>query len=85
MILAQWMQPGDKSRCISWARETYERMRPFSASCRYVIISMIARRAIPSRLPMDRAIGVCSGSRQNTTDELLPHEPENPPTGLIAD
>ena len=35
-ILAQWMQPSDTSRCISWARETYESMRPFCASGRYV-------------------------------------------------
>ena len=36
LVLAQWMQPGDTSRCIAWARETYERMRPFFASGRYV-------------------------------------------------
>jgi FAD/FMN-containing dehydrogenase len=36
LILAQWMQPSDTSRCISWARETYESMRPFFASGRYV-------------------------------------------------
>ncbi|OKO72963.1 FAD-binding oxidoreductase [Bradyrhizobium sp. AS23.2] len=36
LILAQWMQPGDTSRCISWARETHESMRPFFASGRYV-------------------------------------------------
>jgi FAD/FMN-containing dehydrogenase len=36
LVLAQWMQPSDTSRCISWARETYERMRPFFASGRYV-------------------------------------------------
>ena len=36
LILAQWMQPSDTSRCISWARDTYERMRPFFASGRYV-------------------------------------------------
>ncbi|HLZ05476.1 MAG TPA: FAD-binding oxidoreductase [Bradyrhizobium sp.] len=35
-VLAQWMQPGDTSRCISWARETYETMRPFFAAGRYV-------------------------------------------------
>lgn len=35
-ILAQWIQPSDTSRCISWARETYESMRPFFASGRYV-------------------------------------------------
>lgn len=36
LVLAQWMQPSDTSRCISWARETYERMQPFFASGRYV-------------------------------------------------
>ena len=36
LILAQWMQPNDTSRCISWTRETYESMRPFFASGRYV-------------------------------------------------
>lgn len=36
LILAQWTQPKDTSRCISWARETYERMRPFFAAGRYV-------------------------------------------------
>jgi FAD/FMN-containing dehydrogenase len=36
LILAQWMRPSDTSRCISWARETYESMRPFFASGRYV-------------------------------------------------
>jgi FAD/FMN-containing dehydrogenase len=36
LVLAQWMQPSDTSRCISWARETYERMQPFFAAGRYV-------------------------------------------------
>ena len=36
LVLAQWTQPGDTSRCIAWARETYETMRPFFASGRYV-------------------------------------------------
>jgi FAD/FMN-containing dehydrogenase len=36
LVLAQWMQPADTSRCIAWARETYESMRPFFASGRYV-------------------------------------------------
>ncbi|MHC4045794.1 FAD-binding oxidoreductase [Bradyrhizobium sp. 23AC] len=36
LILAQWMQASDTSRCMSWARDTYERMRPFFASGRYV-------------------------------------------------
>lgn len=36
LVLAQWMQPSDTSRCIAWARDTYERMQPFFASGRYV-------------------------------------------------
>ncbi|WP_025036767.1 FAD-binding oxidoreductase [Bradyrhizobium sp. DOA9] len=36
LILAQWTQASDTSRSISWARATYERMRPFFASGRYV-------------------------------------------------
>jgi FAD/FMN-containing dehydrogenase len=36
LILAQWMQPSDTSRCIAWARETYQRMQPFFAAGRYV-------------------------------------------------
>ena len=36
LILAQWTKPADTRACIAWARETYERMRPFFASGRYV-------------------------------------------------
>jgi FAD/FMN-containing dehydrogenase len=36
LVLAQWMQPADTSRCIAWARETFASMRPFFASGRYV-------------------------------------------------
>lgn len=36
LVLAQWMQPDDTIQCISWARETYESMRPFFSSGRYV-------------------------------------------------
>ncbi|TYO68251.1 FAD-binding oxidoreductase [Bradyrhizobium hipponense] len=36
LILAQWMQPSDTSRCIAWARETYQSMQPFFAAGRYV-------------------------------------------------
>jgi FAD/FMN-containing dehydrogenase len=36
LVLAQWMQPTETSRCVAWARETYERMQPFFASGRYV-------------------------------------------------
>ncbi|MEK9283827.1 MULTISPECIES: FAD-binding oxidoreductase [unclassified Bradyrhizobium] len=36
LILAQWMQASETSRCIAWARETYQRMQPFFAAGRYV-------------------------------------------------
>ena len=36
LVLAQWMQPADTGRCVAWARETYELMRPFYAPGRYV-------------------------------------------------
>jgi FAD/FMN-containing dehydrogenase len=36
LVLAQWLQPADTSRCVAWARDTYERMQPFFASGRYV-------------------------------------------------
>lgn len=36
LILTQWTEASDASRCIAWTRETYERMRPFFASGRYV-------------------------------------------------
>ena len=36
LVLAQWMRTDDTSRCVAWARETYERMQPFFASGRYV-------------------------------------------------
>lgn len=36
LVLAQWMQPADTSRCVAWARETYERMQPFCTTGRYV-------------------------------------------------
>jgi FAD/FMN-containing dehydrogenase len=36
LVLTQWMEPADTSRCIAWARETYERMQPFFAPGRYV-------------------------------------------------
>jgi len=36
LVLAQWMRPEETSRCVAWARETYERMQPFFAPGRYV-------------------------------------------------
>ncbi len=36
LVLAQWMQPADTTRCVDWARATYERMQPFFGPGRYV-------------------------------------------------
>jgi len=36
LVLAQWIEPAERSRAIAWARETYECMQPFFASARYV-------------------------------------------------
>ena len=36
LILAQWMDPAENARCIAWARETYDAMKPFIAKGRYV-------------------------------------------------
>ncbi|MBI2719029.1 MAG: FAD-binding oxidoreductase [Rhizobiales bacterium] len=36
LILGQWMDPKDNVRCVSWARESYELMRPFMGKGRYV-------------------------------------------------
>ena len=36
IILAQWMDPAENARCIAWARESYEAMKPFMAKGRYV-------------------------------------------------
>lgn len=36
LVLAEWMHPADNERCIAWARETYDRMRPFFGAGRYV-------------------------------------------------
>ncbi|HEX6609164.1 MAG TPA: FAD-binding oxidoreductase [Hyphomicrobiaceae bacterium] len=35
LVLAQWMNPADTSRCVAWARETYGKMQPFFTSGRY--------------------------------------------------
>ncbi len=35
-LLAQWIDPTDNTRCVSWARETYAAMRPYFAKGRYV-------------------------------------------------
>ena len=36
LILAEWMNPADNEGCTAWARETYDRMRPFFGDARYV-------------------------------------------------
>jgi FAD/FMN-containing dehydrogenase len=36
LILAEWMDPADNERCVAWARETYDRMKPFLGAARYV-------------------------------------------------
>ncbi|MBN8958537.1 MAG: FAD-binding oxidoreductase [Rhizobiales bacterium] len=36
LVLAQWTDPADTQRCIAWARETYQSMKPFFAAGRYV-------------------------------------------------
>jgi len=35
LILAEWMDHADTEACISWARETSDRMQPFVAHARY--------------------------------------------------
>ena len=36
LVLAQWMDPAENARCIAWARESYDAMKPFMAKGRYV-------------------------------------------------
>jgi FAD/FMN-containing dehydrogenase len=36
VILSEWMDPGETGRCTAWARETYDAMKPFMSSGRYV-------------------------------------------------
>ena len=36
LVLGQWSQPEDTARCVQWARDTYDVMRPFRATTRYV-------------------------------------------------
>ena len=35
LVLAEWMDPADTAACTAWARETYDAMKPFTASARY--------------------------------------------------
>jgi FAD/FMN-containing dehydrogenase len=36
LTLAEWMDPRTSTKCIQWARDTYESMEPFMAAGRYV-------------------------------------------------
>jgi len=36
LVLAQWTRPAETGACVAWARDTYEKMRPFFAAGRYV-------------------------------------------------
>ena len=35
LVLAQWMDHAESVACTAWARETYDAMKPFTASARY--------------------------------------------------
>ena len=36
LVLAQWLDPAENARCITWARASYDAMKPFMAKGRYV-------------------------------------------------
>jgi FAD/FMN-containing dehydrogenase len=36
LLIAQWSNPADTERCITWGRASFDRMRPFMAAGRYV-------------------------------------------------
>ena len=36
VIIAEWLDAAQSAECIAWARDTYDAMRPFMASGRYV-------------------------------------------------
>jgi len=36
VIISEWVEPADNARNIAWARESYDAMRPYFASGRYV-------------------------------------------------
>ena len=36
LILTEWMDPADNERCMTWARDTYDRMKPFFGAARYM-------------------------------------------------
>src|SRR4029453_15889893 len=35
-IISEWTDPQDTERCIAWARDTYDAMRPFMGTTRYL-------------------------------------------------
>ena len=35
-VVSEWLNPADNARNIAWARESYDAMRPYFASGRYV-------------------------------------------------
>jgi FAD/FMN-containing dehydrogenase len=36
VIIGEWMDPGQNAACVGWVRETFDALRPFMASGRYV-------------------------------------------------
>src|SRR5262249_15392842 len=36
IVISEWMERANTDRSIAWARQSYEQMEPFFASCRYV-------------------------------------------------
>jgi FAD/FMN-containing dehydrogenase len=36
VIISEWTDPQDTERCIAWARDTYDAMRPFMGTIRYL-------------------------------------------------
>ncbi len=36
LVLAQWLDHAENARCIAWARQSYDAMKPFMAKGRYV-------------------------------------------------
>ena len=75
----------DTSRCIAWARETYESMQPFFGSGRYVNYLDDDEAGDPVAAaygPNYRRLQQNQGAIRS--EELLPHEPEHPAAGLIA-
>ncbi len=36
LVLSEWLDPKDTNACVAWARDSYDALRPFLASGRYV-------------------------------------------------